>query len=340
MRRLIVCLLVMACFGWESVAETRIAEALRFRLTSGTVVTPAGGFATVPFDLKRGDRLELTVQLSDSVSGIGAFVCLASELEKLNNGLQTDTCRGFAKEDQGGAFEYEVFRNGSYVLMIDNSFANFFKKTVAYDIVLTTRTPQAETEILKKGLDDTYALLKTGFVFQDFDLAVAPCGQMNAFSETKGGHVTFCSELLFEANRTVSVEALMGILFHELGHTLLNLWGEPNFQNEQTADEFATVLMILAGQDSAAEKYVEFFSGKNAEAEALIADLQDSPHPLSIQRMRNIGHIIDAPNDYVGRWLPVLYRNMTVEALNSEIQSPTKFSDVNLAKRTLKSKTP
>ncbi len=339
MRKLIACLLVMLCFSAESVAETHIAEVLRFRLTSGPVVTPTGGFATVPFDLKRGDRLEVAVQLDDiSMSGIGAFVCLASEVEKLNNGLQTDTCRGSAKEDQGLAFEYEVFRTGSYVLMIDNTFANFFKKTVDYDIVLTSRVPASDVDVLKRALDDTYALLKAGFVFADFDLAVAPCGEMNAFSETKGGDVTLCSELLFETNRTVSVEALLGIFFHELGHTLLNLWGEPNFQNEQTADEFATVLMILAGQDQAAEKFIAYFSADNTETEALIAAFRDSPHPLSIQRIRNIGHIIDAPKEYVGRWLPVLYRNMTTEALKTEIQSPTKYSDVDLANRLLKAK--
>src|SRR5207302_7774215 len=79
------------------------------------------------------------------------------------------------------------------------------------------------------------------------------------------------------------------IFFHELGHTLPNLWGYPFADNEDVADEFATVFMLLAQQQKAALEAAQFSDAPTKQRQDALSKLtQDDRHTLSPQRARNI----------------------------------------------------
>lgn len=328
--------LAAAAFALPAHSEIRVDEYLRFRVGTSAAVIPAGQFGQDSFNLKRGDRLEVTVELApESMRGISVVVCPENAVEEYFNDGAGLACQGFHEAPNGAYIEYEAFEAGRHILIIDNSFARFFEKNLTYDVFLTGR---ADAEIVRgytKLLTEIYGGITQAFEAPDFDLRISPCGMSNAFSESVGGHITICSELIFEIGKSVDERIIAGILAHEMGHTLLNLWGQPNWQNEQTADEFAAVILLFAGGTDLAEGYRRYFSNIDPSFEAETARYYDAPHPLSIQRLRNIADIIDRPDAYLPRWRPILYNNMTREALQWEASSTSMYSDSKLAKAIL-----
>ena len=135
---------------------------------------------------------------------------------------------------------------GPYYLVIDNRFANVIDKKVVYQLVFVKHLSNEEIQAQKTDFEKTYTGLKQTFDFKDFNIRIGPCGQVNAFSTTETGDVTICSEIISEMSGRPG--ALIAVILHELGHTLLNLWGLPNFANEDDADQFATIMLLRSGE--------------------------------------------------------------------------------------------
>ena len=320
-------------------AEIRISETMRMKipLSSDQFVLEPGGRLQWDLPLNRNDAYEVSVRLSpDSVPGIGAFFCPQAEYQKYLAGGTPRFCNGVQRGENELSFSYQAPFSGAYVFFLDNSFSVFSQKTVAVDVIATLPTPPEFRATMTNTLGGLMDGLRAAFIFPEFDMNVGPCGQENAFSNGANGDVTFCSELLFQLMDSGNSGAIMSVLAHELGHTLLNLWGEPGWRNEQAADEFATVFLLQSGGKELLEQSLSFFAGKDPIAEAYFAQSQNSPHPLSIQRMRNISDIIDHPDDYMRRWTKVFYEHAQIAALQSEIDAPDQYSNVALARSILR----
>jgi hypothetical protein len=320
-------------------AEIRVSETMRMKmpLSADQYVIEPGARLQWDLPLNRNDFYEVEVRLSpDSVPGIGAFICPQAEYQRYLSGETPRYCNGVQRGEYELSFTYQAPFSGPYVFFLDNSLSVFSQKTAAVGVIATTPTPEEFRATMENALGDMMDGLSAAFIFEDFDVNVAPCGQENAFSEGATGNVTFCSELLFQLMDSGNAGAIMAVLAHELGHTLLNLWGEPNWTNEQTADEFATVFLLQSGGKELLEQSLSFFAGKDPIAEAVIAQYANSPHPLSVQRMRNITDVIDHPVDYMRRWTKVLYNHAQTAALQSEIDAPDQYSNPALARAILR----
>jgi hypothetical protein len=328
-----------AAFVLHSVAmaEIVIPDTMRLKIYNQTHTVQPGNRLQWDLSFNRNDIYEVSVKLlPDSVPGIGAFICPQAEYRKYLNGQTPRNCNGVQRGEYELSFAYQAPFSGPYVFFLDNSFSVFSQKTAAVDLVATVPMTEEFRATMTNALGSMMDGLHAAFIFPDFDISVAPCGEENAFSEGATGNVTFCSELLFKLIDSGNSGAIMAVLSHELGHTLLNLWGEPGWRNEQAADEFATVFLLRSGGHELVEQSISFFAGKDPIAEAVIAQYANSPHPLSVQRMRNIAEIIDNPDDYMRRWTKVFYDHAQTAALQSEIDSPDQYSNPALARAILR----
>ncbi|GGY57194.1 DUF4344 domain-containing metallopeptidase [Parvularcula lutaonensis] len=324
--------------SWAT-AKVTVAERQRVPVLEETIVVQAGSTAPRSLNLSRGDIVYAGIRLSPhSTPDLSAFICPRPQYDAYLNGTQPQGCNGFWKQESGGTFQFEAPYSGEYVFFIDNTFSMFSEKHTAFNLWLEAKVPDEMRRGLEGAFQEGYDMLAEGLEFPPFDITIEPCGQINAFSNTATGDITLCGELFFEAVKDQNQGALTGIFLHELGHTLLNLWGLPNYQNEQTVDEFAAVMMVMGDMEEMAEQYIAFFAGSNTMAEAQAAESGHSPHPLSVQRMRNVAHIIDQPDEYIARWRPLIWHapigwsGLIVSALSAsgplERRSPVRVADI------------
>ena len=211
-----------------------------------------------------------------------------------------------------GHYVFRVPRDDIYYLLLDNSGAWLLPRTVnlyAYS-VLPVKSP--ETLAAEKTAADNFSKLGQVFIFPQFHLDIRHCGVANAFSNP---NITVCTELVEELQEKQLGEAAGFVLFHELGHTLLRTWGYPLWDNEDAADEFATVMLIIAKQQKTALEAAQYWASKTSDQEAMAKIWMDDRHTLSPQRARNIIHWLNQQDDLLQRWFRVFVPNLQTNAL-------------------------
>lgn len=184
------------------------------------------------------------------------------------------------------------------------------------NIIIDPSVPNAD---LKESLTTLYYwMLRETFVFEDFTISYKPCGFVNASSNPS---ITMCVELLSELDKMGVPRAELFILFHEIGHSLLYLWGYPLYDNEDAADEFATLFMSLSPSTKPiAEEAAVWFEQNASIVKTFSAHWNDDRHTLSPQRARNIGHWLKEPQALKKRWSTLLLPKMKTEALTRELK--------------------
>lgn len=228
----------------------------------------------------------------------------------------------------------EPFKEESQAwLVLDNSFANVISKKLNIHTIYQKQLSDAEVAQLKAPLENIHSKMTTTFRDSDFNLSLKPCGQQNAFSETKTADITVCQELFTDLVAKKNVGALLGIILHEYGHSLLNRWGEPGSKEEDMADQFAAALLLKGGDDGRQllMQWVKWWEQRNSVAEAQHALKNGDTHSLSIQRARNLTNIALYPEDFMRRWNKMLYRHMTEAELDRVLAKPSKTDDLDLA---------
>ncbi len=131
-----------------------------------------------------------------------------------------------------------------------------------------TQNPQYAyyNEIVKKSgaFENTANFLNQVFILQqDFPIIFKECGFVNAYYDTEKKEIVICDELLgsFTQNFVYIVntpeevdKAVSGatyfILFHELGHGLINVYNLTySGKEEDVADQLAAVILTNLGED-------------------------------------------------------------------------------------------
>jgi hypothetical protein len=164
----------------------------------------------------------------------------------------------------------------------------------------------------QRQMEAFYNGLRQLFVFPDFRVSIRHCGFENAFSDP---NITLCMELIEKLADQDLHDAVQFVLFHELGHTLLHLWGLPGWDNEDMADEFATVFLMLTDQDTTALAAAQWWASEASEEEVRAKLWIDDRHTLSPQRARNIIAWLNQRDDLLRRWQKLLIPNMQTEVL-------------------------
>jgi hypothetical protein len=234
--------------------------------------------------------------------------------------------------------------SGDYYVVIDNrtgSSARSAELTVSGETQQIARN-EAQEDARGEALDADARLqlferrLSVLFEFEPFPIRVGSC-PAGALADSTG--VVLCEEYLGQLRERLDdkdkiEDVLLFTLFHEIGHVLLRQWSYPTYSNEETADEFATVLIVMLSQEERLEAQAEFFHANASLLEVIAKATSNDRHPLSAQRARNIRHW-SQDVDLVRRWQPVLVPRMQTPVLERLLESPTAWTDVALVEKEL-----
>jgi len=334
--RLLFCLLGVLLSTQAVFAQQAVAEKLRFEIASKKYEVHAGAqINDILGEWNVGDSVEISIIPENKVyPDVSAYVCHQEDARDFMAGLAND-CRGRNKGVAPYVFTYDVLKSGRHYLVFDNGYSLMNVKRGRYTVMITTALPDEQRQPFETMFSNLPTEIGKTFRVEPFKTYLKPCGQENAYSNTATGDVTFCSELLFPLLMKQREGAFMGIMMHELGHTLLNLWGMPNYDNEQVVDEFAMVYLYLEGMQEKAMDWIAYFEEHNSAQQAAYQLNNDMRHPISIQRVRNIKRILDNPKPVIDRWNSFLYPHMTNFALKGIIENAGKYGNVALAQKTL-----
>lgn len=317
-------------------AQAFVAEKMRFDVGSQAYDVKAGLRVSnqIP-DLNIGDSVSISIQPINKVfPDVSVYICHEDDARDYLAGYNS-RCRGVTKGIAPYSFNYDAYKDGKHYIVFDNSYSMMNAKRGSYAIALTKVIPEAERKKLEAGFSQLPQSIQAQFRVDPFKLYIQPCGQENAFSTIATGDITFCSELLFPLLVKQREGAVIGIMMHEVGHTLLNLWGMPNWDNEETVDEFAIVYLYMDGLQEKAMDLIAYYEEKNSAQEAAIKLNIDDRHPVSIQRIRNIKRILRNPRPVMERWNKFLYPHMTDEGLTKIIGNAGAYGDAELARKIL-----
>ncbi len=190
-------------------------------------------------------------------------------------------------------------------------------------------------DTLEKVYETYYFMLKALFIFKDFHINFRYCGQVSAFSNPEG--IIICNELVAKLANERHEKALSWYFFHEAGHSLLRSWDYPLWDNEDVADEFATVMLLMGGN---AGKEIILDTIKEWQThpsffESLSKLFMNDRHSVSIQRARNISNWTKDSENLKRRWLKILVPNMQTKVLKGTLQNPERWVDTELIEREL-----
>jgi putative metallopeptidase DUF4344 len=260
-----------------------------------------------------------------------------------NNFYQLSQNRAFSyfKGASAGAkkifkYSFPVSKSGEYYLVLDNRNALLLPRKINSEVYRVAKNKTARHSKEKEILEEMYyGFLKKLFIFNDFDVSLRVCGFENAFSNP---NVTLCRELDY-ANDSKNISAATTlIMFHEFGHSLMNIWGMPAYDNEDLADEFAVVLALFGNKVKAVSDGIKFWENHHLKEDVSKKYLKDDRHALSIQRARNIVGWIKNRNNVLQRWQNQLVSHMTNEALFKLNDSSEPWVNHNVVSKEIESR--
>ncbi len=232
-------------------------------------------------------------------------------------------------------FAVEVPRSGHYFVILDNRDGDAARTFTLRIQGSTEGLSQSVVESDVQRAHDELAKFKQSlreiFLFDELTLRIGRCGTENMFSGDDV--VTICAEVVPMLLKRLKDEkkakdALIFMMLHEIGHVLLRQWGYPFFDNEEVADEFATVLMVMFDQEERIRSLAELFQSFEPERELQLKREQYDRHPLSSQRARNIKRWMEDP-DLVRRWQKILVPHMKTAALQALQRRPNSWTDAD-----------
>lgn len=322
----------------QAFAGGYVADVLRFKVDDGHAEVQAGRFWFKPLPTFSDAELEVGITVHNKIyNDVDALVCTERELSLYRAGRPA-RCAGVNRGKGSFTFRAPAHSPERLYLVINNSFSLVVKKKVSFTVFVRDRIDQVKRRALEDGLAKGSAAVSMMFEVPEFDLRVEPCGQDNAYSNSRTGDITICSEMFMGMALGGQKGALSAIMFHEMGHTLLNLWGLPGYDNEETVDEFAVVMLYLQGKQEYAIEWIDWFEKHDSRQQALTKLYVDDRHPLSVQRIRNIRRILQNPGPVIARWNRLLYPRMTVAGLEEVQKLAPMYADRDLAKKLIADK--
>ncbi len=197
--------------------------------------------------------------------------------------------------------------------------------------------PKEQKDAYEKTLGRIGEDLKKVFLFEPFPISVKICGKGGIFSGPDG--ITICLEFVKKITETLgsrdkATNVLLFSIFHEACHILLKQWGYPFYDNEEVADEFATVLIILIGQKERLGAMTEFFISNPSLNELIAKTFKGDRHPLSIERARNIIRWSKDP-DRFKRWQTIFIPHMQPSILEKLKKNSPSLVNISLIEKEL-----
>ncbi len=233
-------------------------------------------------------------------------------------------------------YEFRLPKSGPYYLVLDNTNSIISSKYVRVYVTNLLNQPLPYHVELQKVHEKLYKALKDVFEFPSFDIYIKHCGQENAFSDP---NITICIEKIDGLYKRGNLASVTWILFHELGHSLLRLWDYPLWDNEDAADEFATVFLLLGGGDERRlilRQAVSEWISQPSEQEAKDILKRGDRHSISIQRARNILNWEKNADELKRRWFKIFVPHIKTYVLQQMKTKPEPWMDISLIENELK----
>ena len=285
-------------------------------------------------DLREGSKV--LVEAASENQAFQDITILAMDQESIPAYLsgQHVEAVGFSRRAPPLKFTLTAARAARYALVLDNRYSLLMTKQVRVRTTMAQKMTSPEIEGISTGIGQLLKDVHARFDVPPFGVRIQPCGTVNAYSKTATGEITLCTEMI--AKTITTPGALIGITYHELGHSLLALWGLPGHDNEDTADEFAVQLALRSPRDAQRlEQFAAFFDAGDAWMEARAVIERGDRHTIGIQRARNIRQAIQNAKAVTGRWNVMTYPRMTSAALASIASNPGPLESSDLAKKVL-----
>lgn len=329
-------LVVVLALAWNCApAEVHVSSDVPVVVNDQVLVNPASWAVIEIGRFTPGRTIKAVLNFSGGTGDIGAAILDEANLNFYRQGLPFRAHR-VERQLPPITLEGATWTYGAYYLLLDNRHAVLAGRQVAFRIEYMDKVDPAAQQQTKEQLEKVYASLKEEFAFPDFDIHVTPCGQPNAFSAPD---ITLCTELIAQLVAKDRTNALVGIFMHELGHTLLNIWGMPGYDNEDIADEFAAAVLLSDDKSDVGGQVlsdmITWFSEHDSKAQAVAILAEGDRHAPSIQRVRNLERIMEAPASVIARWNRMLYQHMTPKALERIASKPGAHDDPQLARQIL-----
>jgi hypothetical protein len=255
-----------------------------------------------------------------------------------------------AQVDRRLTFSVAIPAAGNYFVVLDNR-SGEDARAVELTVEATRGKRGAASEVKPQALPEERKNLAAAeeklrefgrdlhqvFIFEQFPIQAKACGAPKAFSGEFG--IVLCQEYAQKLYATLgdkakAADALLFTLFHEVAHVLLEQWGYPFAGNEDVADEFATAVMIMLGQQERVRAKAEYFAKNPSLAEAMVKAFRDDRHSLSAQRARNILRWADDPT-LVREWQTIFVPHMQTALLERLRQKPAAWTDLALVEKEL-----
>lgn len=127
----------------------------------------------------------------------------------------------------------------------------------------------------------------------NFDVIVAPCYEINAYSFRPT--IVLCSELVNYFIEHDIFDGLLGVLVHEYAHSLLYSNGSELYRDEDLADLIAAMFLgnpKIRKINRGLSDYKKFFELTEDNVSEFLAALQGDRHSFSRDRIRNVDSFI------------------------------------------------
>jgi hypothetical protein len=237
------------------------------------------------------------------------------------------------------SFSVSIPESGDYFVVLDNR-SGPKTKTVTLTVA-AARSSADQVEAADKILHTFERQLHQLFIFDPFSMGVERCNEPKAFLDGSG--VSLCAEYVYYLYDTLgdkqrAQDALAFSIFHEVAQELLAEWHHPTASNKESADEFATVLMVMLKQSERASSLAEYIVSNPSASESLSRVLNDDRHPPSPQRARNILRWLEASHQLTRKWQRTLVPHMQTILLKRLLLKPTPWTDLELVEKELRTR--
>jgi hypothetical protein len=300
---------------------------------------PAGQLTSLPMELRQEVTLIMRIHVSGGTDDqANVWLMEQAEYEKFMRSQPSTYVKPMGGTVKGlKAFEGQVKKTGRYQLVLDNRAATFFARDVKVYAFGVLDSDTAYSVQTRSDFQALYDRIRSILVFPEFQISIRRCGFVNAFSDPD---ITLCTEFIEAlATNKAAGDTLSFVFFHELGHSLLHLWDYPLADNEDVADEFASVAMIATGDERKAMNAAEWFARQTSLTEAFAQILVDDRHTMSPQRARNIMRWLEQGTPLLRRWQKLFVPNMQTAYLRSLQNNQAAWVDHELVRGELLKRT-
>lgn len=188
---------------------------------------------------------------------------------------------------------------------------NLSNKLESIDVLIFRKGKREayQNEPLRNLISVYYTAPYMDFRFPSVDVIVKPCGAINAYASDK---IILCTEIVNDLYNKKQSEALAFILYHEMGHYILEKLKLPGYDNEDFVDEFAAFLLLNLKQKQIIDSFQKYIAGGDVMDEFISKMYFHDRHSFTFERVRNLNRIMNNGEKTRTKWIR-LFDDIVVE---------------------------